>query len=148
MSNLQLVLAGPLSWPAHEFEQKLATYRYRSDVIVLKDVDDTIQSKLLGAAYACVNPSVHEGFSSFQLKALTSGIPIITSSKHNEPDAKAVLRTGNDPGEFADQMKLLYKDELLRSALVENAALEVEKFQQKAIAKHVWEAITGTVTTR
>jgi glycosyltransferase involved in cell wall biosynthesis len=146
LSNLQLVLAGPVLWPQGGFEEKLASYRYRSDVIVLESADENLQAKLLGAAYAFVNPSTSEGFSSFQLKALCCGIPVISSSEHSEPDTAAVLRAGNQPEEFASQMKLLYKDENFRSALIEKAEPETAKYKPEAIASHVWRAITGTVT--
>jgi glycosyltransferase involved in cell wall biosynthesis len=146
LSNLQLVLAGPVLWPQGGFEEKLASYRYRSDVIVLEAADEKLQAKLLGAAYAFVNPSTTEGFSSFQLKALCCGLPVISSSEHSEPETPAVLRSGNQPEEFANQMKLLYKDENLRGQLIEKALGETGKFKPEAVATHVWQAITGTVT--
>jgi glycosyltransferase involved in cell wall biosynthesis len=146
LSNLQLVLAGPILWPLGGFEEKLATYRYRSDVIVLEKADELLQAKLLGAAYACVNPSTSEGFSAFQLMALCCGIPVISSSQNSEPESEAVLRAGNNAEEIANQMKLLYKDENFRASLVVNAAMETEKYNPSAVAAHVWQAITGTVT--
>jgi glycosyltransferase involved in cell wall biosynthesis len=147
LSNLQLVLAGPVLWPQGGFEEKLSTYRYRADVILLEEPAKNLEAKLLGAAYACVNPSTSEGFSSFQLMALRCGIPVISSSELSEPENEAVLRSRDDAEEFANQMKRLYKDENFRAALVEKAISETEKFIPGTFSAHVWQAITGTVTT-
>ena len=68
---------------------------------------------------------------------------MISCSVDAEPDAPNVVKSGISPENLAEQMKLLYKDEHLRSRLMELALAEKSKYQPETIADHVWNAIKG-----
>ena len=46
-----------------------------------------------------------------------------------------------DPKDIADKMMMLYKDETLRSSLVEKGKAVVEKYSCDKTAEHLWQSI-------
>jgi glycosyltransferase involved in cell wall biosynthesis len=121
-SNMQIVLAGFETPWTDSFEDKLATYKYRDDVVLLKDLEWKETVRLAAAAYAMVYPSVTDTLPLAPLLALQAGIPLIAS------DIPAVRAIG-DIAEWADNsrfedgfsqaMMRLYKDEGYKQQLVQ-----------------------------
>ena len=145
-TNMQLLLAGKIDWPANGFEEKLSAYKYRSDVqlISVSGVDE--MAKLTGSAYALINPAAKPGFSIVQLHAICSAVPVITTSAEAEPGGDAVLvADGEDPVTIANQMMLLYKDEILRSELIRKGNDLKKKFTANNVANTIWNCIQESV---
>jgi glycosyltransferase involved in cell wall biosynthesis len=123
-SNMQIVLAGFETPWTDGFEDKLATYKYRSDVVLLKDLEWKETVRLAAAAYAMVYPSVSDTLPVAPLLALQAGIPLIASDI-------PVLREPGDVAEWVDNSRLeeglsqammrLYKDEGYKQQLVQKA---------------------------
>jgi len=123
-SNMQLVLAGYDTPWTDSFEDKLATYKYRGDVVLLKDLEWKETVRLAAAAYAMVYPSVSDTLPLAPLLALQAGVPLVASGI---PVVRALGDVaewvGNDRLEdgFSQAMMRLYKDESYKQQLVQQA---------------------------
>jgi glycosyltransferase involved in cell wall biosynthesis len=54
-SNMKLIMAGPANRKTEKLKEKLATYKYREDVIIIENPDPQTIQELTGAAYAPVS---------------------------------------------------------------------------------------------
>ena len=140
-SNFKLVLAGRMAWHSGDFESLLATYKYRSDVVLTGYVDLEVLVGLTASAYALVYPSFYEGFGVPVLEAMCSDVPVITSvgtSMQEIAGEAALYADPKEPAALADQMSRLYIDESLRRRLVEKGRSVAESFSWDRTAQGVW----------
>jgi glycosyltransferase involved in cell wall biosynthesis len=143
-SSMKLVLAGRLAWKYESFVKNLKTYKYRNDVVMTGYVEETELTKLVGAAYAMVYPSLFEGFGVPVLEAMQCDVPVITSrnSSMQEVAKEAALYANpEEPADIAEKMMLLYKDEKLRKQLIEKGKTTVGEFNWNLTAERLWQSI-------
>ena len=143
-SSMKLVLAGDIMKDYKSFSENLKTYKYRNDIVMLPEVSEIELVKLIGAAYTLINPSFYDGFGISAIEAMQAEIPVLTSvntaTKEIAGDAALYL----NPSIFSDiaaQMMTLYKDEELRSKLIEKGKLISEKQSWDKTAKLLWQSI-------
>lgn len=120
-SNMKLVLAGSATEAGQEIAGSLRTYKFRQDVIWLQDADQPTLAKLTAAAYAMVYPGRTDGVALPVYAAIRCKVPVIAidGPAAREAGKDAVLYT--DPQnleDLADKLGLLYKDEQLRTRLL------------------------------
>jgi len=123
-SNMQLVIAGAATEWTDFLEEKLATYKYRSDVVLVKDPGwhDTV--RFAAAAYAMVYPSVSDALPLAVLLALQAEIPVIASDIPVTRELTAAAEWADNARleeSFAQGMMRLYKDETHKQQLVQKA---------------------------
>lgn len=146
-SNMQLLVVGRLAWQYEALIEKLKTYKYREDVVMLDYITDDQLTKITASAYALVYPSYFEGFGLPILEAMQSGVPVIASDTSSMPEVAgtAALFAGpGDPDAIAKQMLHLYKDEAARNKLIEAGKQRAAAFSWDKTAEQVWEAILKT----
>jgi glycosyltransferase involved in cell wall biosynthesis len=105
-------------------------------------------SKVIGAAYALVYPSLFEGFGIPILEALKCRVPAVVSNTSSMPEVAgdaALLVDPNDVDDIAAKMGLIYKDEALRSRLATAAAAQAAKFDWDKSAEQLWESMMRCV---
>jgi glycosyltransferase involved in cell wall biosynthesis len=143
-SNMKLIFAGRLAWKTGEFTKLLATFKFRNDVILTGYVEKEELARLVASAYALVYPSFFEGFGVPPLEALQCGVPAIVSNNSAMPevggDAYLYIDPQN-PDDIAEKMMLIYKDETLRSRLIENGKQRLKLFNWDESAKKMWKCI-------
>lgn len=143
-SNMKLVFAGRLAWKTDEFTKLLSTFKFRNDVILTGYLDKNELAKLVASAYALVYPSFFEGFGVPPLEALQCGVPAIVSNNSAMPevggDAYLYIDPEN-PDDIAEKLMLIYKDEALRSRLIENGEKRLQLFSWNESAKKMWSCI-------
>jgi len=147
MSNWKLVLTGRLAWKNRAFLKSLETYKYRGDVVLTGYVEETKLGKIIGSAYAMVYPSLWEGFGVPVLEAIRCQVPVITSktSAMEEIAGDAALYADpNDPNDLAEKMMLLYKDENLRSRLIQKGKKIPDQYDWNKAAEMLWQSIIKT----
>jgi len=147
-SNMKLLIVGRLAWQYSDIIEKLKSYKYREDVVMLNYVSDHTLTQLTASAYALVYPSFFEGFGLPILEAMKSGVPVITSNTSSMPEIAgdaALFASPDDPDAIAKQLLLIYKDESAREKLVEAGKLRAAGFSWEATANKFWEAILKTV---
>lgn len=143
-SNWKLVLAGRLAWKNKQFIKSLGTYKYRNDVVLTGYIDESELVKITGAAYVLIYPSVWEGFGVPVLEAMHCHVPVITSADSSMQEIAgdaALYANPSDHTDIADKMMLLYKDESLRTNLVEKGKQKMREFSWDKTAGLLWDTI-------
>ena len=141
---MKLVLAGRLAWKNDEFLQLLNTYKYKDEVILTNYVEEKELAQLIGAAYALVYPSLFEGFGVPVLEAMKSKVPVLTSSHTSMQEVAEDAALYFDPHNYTDiaeKLMLIYKDENLRSRLIEEGIAVAEKYSWQRTADLLWQSI-------
>jgi len=147
-SAMKLVLAGRLAWKNKGFLDQLGTYKFRDDVVLTDYLEEEELARLAGGAYALVYPSLFEGFGVPVLEGMRAGVPVLTSENSSmaEIGADAALYFNpRDHKDIADAMMRIYKDENLRSQLVERGKAVAEQYSWERTAGLVWEAILAAL---
>jgi glycosyltransferase involved in cell wall biosynthesis len=137
-SNMKLIIAGRLAWGADEFVRQMQTYKYREEIVMTGYVSDGEMQQLIGAAYAMVYPSYWEGFGMPLLEAMQAGVPVITSASSSMPEIGGNAALYCEPGDsegWGKAMGLLYKDENLRSSLINKGFERASLFSWEESAK-------------
>ena len=147
-SNMKLLVVGRLAWQYEDLVEKLKTYKYRDDVVMLGPLPDEQLAMVTAAAYALVYPSFFEGFGLPVVEAMQSGVPVITSDTSALPETggeAALYADPSDPEAIAKQMMLLYRDENLRDNLIKAGELRASEFSWDAAAESFWGRILELV---
>lgn len=130
-SNMKLLIAGRLAWQFDDLLEKLKTYKYRNDVVMLGYLSDEQLESITASAYALVYPSWLEGFGLPLLEAMQSEIPVIASNAGSLPEIggdAALYASPSDPEALAKHMLSLYKDENLRISRIEAGKSQAARF--------------------
>jgi glycosyltransferase involved in cell wall biosynthesis len=147
-SSWKLVLAGRLAWKYKQFVEKLKTYKYKEDVVLTGYLQEEELVKVIGSAYGLVYPSVWEGFGVPVLEAMRCKVPVITSenSAMQEIAGEAALYIKpTDHNDIAEKMMLLYKDENLRSELIEKGEHISNQYSWDRSAGILWQCIMKAI---
>ena len=148
-TNMKLLVVGRLAWQYNETVEKLKSYKYRDEVKMLGYLPDDELARVVAGAYALVFPSYFEGFGVPILEGMQSGVPVVTSSTSSMTEIggdAALYANPNDPTEIADQLKTIFKDETLRSKLIEKGKIQAAKYSWDKTADLMWQAIEQAVT--
>lgn len=148
-SNMKLLVVGRLAWNYDDVLEKLKTYKYRKDVVLLDYQPDEQLARITAAAYALVYPSYFEGFGLPLLEAMQSGVPVITSNTSSMPEVggnAALYADPTDPDAIAKHMLHIYRDESLRSRLVEAGKEQAARFSWDDAAEQLWQELGLAVT--
>jgi glycosyltransferase involved in cell wall biosynthesis len=147
-SNMKLLLAGRLAWKYDSFLENLKTYKYRSDVVMTDYLDEKELVKVIGSAYALVYPSLWEGFGVPVLEAMSSNVPVITSSNSSMQEigkAAALYANPSDHNDIAEKMMMLYKDETLRKNFILKGKEITTQYRWDKTADLLWQSILKAV---
>ncbi len=149
-SNWKLVVAGNIERYGKSFTESLKAYKYRDDIVLTGFVKEDDLVKLIGSAYALIRPNQQDGVDGSLLEAMNCHIPVIASAdpftKEIAGDAALYANT-DDHTDVAEKMMLLYKDESLRSRLVEKGKTVVEKYNWDKTADALWQCIQKAYAT-
>lgn len=119
-SNLQLLVAGPFTI-SKTLQEKLDTYKYRQDVVLLNNLDSSVLPQLTACAYAVLFLQENTKIAHPVAAAMQCGVPVIGFENNEatiEAAGPAALYAQATPESLAEQMKLVYKDEALRQNLI------------------------------
>jgi glycosyltransferase involved in cell wall biosynthesis len=138
---MKLVIAGRPAWKYEEVEEMRNTMPYKEDVRWVGYMNVDQLSKVIGGAYALIYASLFEGFGIPILEALQCDVPAIVSNTSSMPEVAgdaALLVDPQDAQDIAAKMHLLYKDEALRKKLIDNARIQIKKFDWDSSAQKLW----------
>lgn len=147
LSSMKLLVAGKLAWKYQDVLEKLKTYKYRDEVILLDYIPERELAKVTAAAYALIYPSYFEGFGVPIIEAMQCGVPVACSNTSSMPEVAedaALYFDPNNEAEIAEQMMMLYKNEQLRSNLIEKGFAQAAKYNWNESAKQLWQLIEAT----
>jgi glycosyltransferase involved in cell wall biosynthesis len=147
-SNWKLVLAGRLAWKNDEFLSLLKNYKYRDDVVLTGYLPEEELARLVASSYALVYPSLFEGFGVPVVEAMRCGVPVLTSRgtamEETGGDAALYFDPG-DPVSISEELMRIYKDEDLRSRLIEKGKVVSSRYSWDRTAELMWEAMLEAV---
>lgn len=147
LSSMKLLVAGKLAWKYQDILEKLKTYKYRDEVILLDYIPERELAKVTAAAYALIYPSYFEGFGVPIIEAMQCGVPVACSNTSSMPEVAedaALYFDPNNEANIAEQMMLLYKNEQLRSNLIGKGFTQAAKYNWNESAKQLWQLIETT----
>lgn len=142
-SSMKFLLMGQVFWQGGDFKKLIDTYKYKDDLVFVTDEVLAEEANILATAYATVQP--YEANNSFIFDAMQCGVPVLSLQS---PDLKEIVADGaiffdNDEAAIADKMMLVYKDEALRSRLIETGKEVCNTYSWKKTVDMVAEAFTN-----
>ncbi len=146
-SNMKLLVAGRLAWKYESLVEKLKSYKYREDVVMLGYLSDKELQEITASAYALVYPSFFEGFGLPVLEAMQSGVPVICSNTSSMPEIAAdaaLYASPIEPDNIAKQMLNLYKNESLRDQMIQKGLKRAKEFNWDKAAQNMWDQLLIT----
>lgn len=143
-SNMQLVIAGNSTAWTSVLEEKIVTYKYRQDIVLLKNIGNAEIAKLVAACYAIVYPSATGVFPFALLWGLQSNKAVIATANavnRQVTDAAAWVEPGHTAEGFAKAMILLFKDEQQQQLLVQRAREQWGGYNRRQMLSAAWQCI-------
>ncbi|WP_295127261.1 glycosyltransferase [uncultured Chitinophaga sp.] len=144
-SNIKLVIAGRATAAGNAIAESLASYRFRDDVVWIKDANVHQLSRLIASAYGLVHVATVEGVALPILAAQRAEVPVVAFDTDVAREAggdAALYAEADDITGLAEQMGALYKDEMLRNRLLANIPPLPENASWDGFAASVWQVIT------
>jgi glycosyltransferase involved in cell wall biosynthesis len=120
-SNMLLLIAGSTTPYISLLEEKLVTYKYRQDVIIIKNPTLEDQRKLVACSYALVHPASANSWPQPLVLAVQHKVAIIASDipgNRAMTDAAVWIDNNDLVNGFSAAMQLLYKDEQKKQELL------------------------------
>jgi glycosyltransferase involved in cell wall biosynthesis len=135
-SGMHLIIAGNQTSYTGQLVEKLASFKYRSDVHLIIDPSETTLNALIGAAYAFVYPVLYDHLPLNVLSAIRAGVPVITfvTPVIREFAGDTVIYTASDAEALSEGMQSVYKDEVLRAAVIASAEKHITRKGKTALA--------------
>ena len=149
-SNWKLLVTGILKKENKAFQNTIKTYKYREDLVLTGPGKDEDLVKLVGSAYAMIQPTQWDNIGIDMLGAMSCHVPVIAidnpSIKEIAGDA-VLYANSDDHNDIAEKMMLLYKDEALRDDLVEKGKTVVSTHSWDKTAGLLWQNIEKAYTS-
>jgi glycosyltransferase involved in cell wall biosynthesis len=143
-SNMQLVMAGSRTAWTETLEEKLKTYKFRNDTVLLTGVPHADMARLVAASYALVYPSSPAIFPLGLLWGIQSGKAVIATDhpiNTQLADAAFWVATDQTAAGFGKAMIELYKDEKQLQTLVERAKKQAMQSSREQMLHDVWKQV-------
>ena len=139
-SSFKLLIIGNKN---SSLEKNIENYKYRNDVVMVRPGSLEEKAAIIAAAYALIVPFDTDEDIPLALDAAQSGVPVITTrdSPLSEIAGDAVLYCEKEIKDVGEKMMQLYKDEVLRSQLIEKGAALVKNFTIEKSANQLWQSI-------
>ena len=147
-TNMKLVILGRWSENSSDLALQIESFRFRDDVVILEDESVEDEAKIVGAAYALVDPSFYAPFGQRLLEPMRAETPVICSDLPAFREAAQDAAGYFDPGKIeslAEEMKHIYKDETWRADLIEKGKLRCREWESDAMADLFWQQIIEAV---
>lgn len=130
-SSMKLVLIADAFSNTTILKEKLKTYKFKEDVLLIENASEELLQKITSAAYAFIYTYEHTSIAFNALQAMQAGVPIACSNTGCLAELfnnVALFFDTNNEKNIAEQMMMLYKDEGLRNNLIENGIKKAQEF--------------------
>jgi glycosyltransferase involved in cell wall biosynthesis len=138
MPDVDLVLAGGLSWQADDVRTAVRCSPYRGRIHMPGRIDGDDLAALYSAAVATVYVSLYEGFGLPPLEAMQSGCPVIASNASSIPEVvgdAALLVDSRSEAQIADAMCRVATEPECARALRERGLERAQRFSWRRCAE-------------
>lgn len=147
-TSMKLLIIGRYAWNSDEIQHLIANHPYKDDVIRYEYMQVDELCKVIGAAYGLLFVSLFEGFGIPVLEAMKCEVSGVLSSSSSLPEVGGDAFLYADPHnvqDIANQMCTFYKDEHLRSELINKTVAQALKFDWDRSATKFYESILKTL---
>ena len=147
-SSMQLLLIAENDFVAQSLKEKISNYKYREDVQLLDDLTPKQIADLMASAYSLIHVSKTDSALLPAVQALQSAIPVIAyegKSIHEYCKDAALYARQNNYESLGEQMINLYKNENLRTQMIETCKEQSQSFKQEKISAELWNVIEKMV---
>jgi glycosyltransferase involved in cell wall biosynthesis len=147
-SNFQLIIYRTDGNGDPAFTGQLATYKYRADVKMVSKQDHDDIDPILASAYAFIYPVFTDDFCHLVTRAMTMGVPVITSmhtAMEEITGGSGLYVSPRNAQEIAESMMRIYKDEKMRNEMIEKGKVAGRNCSTMKTAEGLWSAITGSL---
>jgi glycosyltransferase involved in cell wall biosynthesis len=142
-TNMKLIIAGSAGEPDYIPHEKLETYKYRDDVHAYAGMAEKDIWKLLGSAYALIQP-VQTSSALSILNAMQSEVPVVSGRKPDEVSGDTILYS--EPLEqesLGDAMIKLFTNEELRNDLIRKGRIWAAQYNIQQAVGLLWESLSS-----
>ncbi len=145
-SNMKMVLINRMS--NEVVISRLATYKYKDDVILINRESSQTNRMLLSAAYAIIYTNEVQQFAVQILQAMSFGVPVIIAGNEAamELGGEASLIASENPQALAEHLKLVYKNEAKRNQMIASGFVQANSFNLEESAEKLYEIIRASVS--
>jgi glycosyltransferase involved in cell wall biosynthesis len=141
---IKMLIAGRKAWHSQDAFDAYEAMTFKTDVVFVGHLQVTELSKVVAAATAMVYASLFEGFGIPIIEAMHCHTPVITANVSSMPEvagSAALLVNPTQPTEIAQAMQQIYHNPNLQKQLIEQGAVQVQKFTWQNSANQLWAAI-------
>jgi glycosyltransferase involved in cell wall biosynthesis len=143
-SSLKLVLVDTENIEDEALQKSMQLYKYKSDVIILKNMEQSVIKDLSSSAYAGIFPMAGAQYFPAIIHVMQQGVPVVVPErkdlKINLKDAVLFAAT-NHFNDIAAQMIEMYKNEKMRSELIKKAYEYLNEFDEMNCLRQFNEAL-------
>jgi glycosyltransferase involved in cell wall biosynthesis len=143
-SNMKLLVAGNISNQKKGIADKLKSYKYKDDVVLLPTITEQQLALITAAAYTVIHPFFYEPLAMPILSSMQTGVPVVVINPENIDEIggdTCLYSSPNDNEGLANELKLLYRDELLGRSLVEKGLKTTLAFNWERTGDLFWDII-------
>jgi glycosyltransferase involved in cell wall biosynthesis len=129
--------------------EKLSTYKYRNDVLVKENLSWQEIPNIIAASYAAIYTPLSDAFPTPLIEAMQCHVPLIASLGAGTIEVAAESALYINPEkqeEIAEAMKTLFKDENLRSKLIEKGKQQAGIFNLDKVTGVISQLIEQAVS--
>ncbi len=147
-SSMKLIVMSRFSQLSSYNKEKLYTYKFKEDVLVVENIIELQYAKLLASAYASIYSTnlIQQNLSILEI--LQTGCPLITdeveSTKEIMKDASLYCNI-KDVDTLSTQLQSIYKDENLRTKLINKAKPIAETHLKSNSIDKFWQIIQKAI---
>lgn len=134
----KLMLVGQALWHYPTFFQKVASAKYRDDIVLTGYVPGEEILPLYQGASAFVYPSFYEGWGLQIHEAMASGVPVAVSNAASLPEVSGEAAVQFNPADSHDMGEKIYSllsDKALAQQLISSGYDQVKKFSWQESAR-------------
>ena len=136
-TGIPLVIVGRATRHAAQLKEEAQRLKIADQVLFLHEVNNQDLPALYQSALIFVFPSVYEGFGIPILEALSSGVPVITSSgscfAETGGDAAMYVNT-SEPAALSEAIASLCSDSVMQKKMIEKGIAHSQQFSEDKIA--------------
>ena len=147
-TNMKLMVVSRYKSLPSSIKDKISTYKFKDDIVVIENIIDEKYAWLLATAYGFIHISSNP-LNIFPLvEAIYTNTAIISSSNDSFKEIitnAALLIKENTVEEIANALQEMYKNENLRSKLIEQANIKVIDYNINQTAHQFWQIVQNAI---
>lgn len=145
--DVDLVLAGPLSWGYEKVVEMVQAHAGRGRIVLTGAVSPHDLPVIVKGALLCAIPSLYEGFCLPMVEAMACGVPTVASNTSCLPEVSGGVLRYFDPlfvEDIADVMETVTDDDALRASLASNGLARASQFSWERCARETLRILSST----